>query len=471
MSSIDILSMCLRNLIKRKLRTSLTILGVVIGTASIVVMVSLGLAINEKFAQQLDSMGDVTLINVYDYSRYYRGDDQQSNAPKLNDQAIEMFENIPGVVVATPILQTELYFKSGKYYMYGWYVQGLKPEAMSLLGYEVEQGRLLQEGDKYEVVFGALAEKNFQNSSSNRWDDRMWRADMGEETDTYVDVFKDKITMSYDSRYIWNSQDAEQEYDFEDENAPKPIKPIDIKVVGQMSKVENNWQANAGIFMDINVLKQLKTAAEKQNQTNNQEGGYFSAIKGGGDEGYEQAYVKCTDLDMTKEVYEKITEMGYEGNYPAQWLDNLQGIMQSLQILLAAIGAVSLFVAAIGIANTMIMAIYERTREIGVMKVIGASIQDIRRLFLLESVVIGFFGGAFGVLLSLLASYLLNTIDIPFFAQMDYIGDTENNMISLITPWLCGVAIAFASLVGLLSGYFPARRAMRLSALSAIRTE
>jgi ABC-type antimicrobial peptide transport system permease subunit len=118
----------------------------------------------------------------------------------------------------------------------------------------------------------------------------------------------------------------------------------------------------------------------------------------------------------------------------------------------------------------MIMAIYERTREIGVMKVIGAAIRDIKRLFLLESALIGFFGGLFGVGFSLLASYLLNNADITLFNEMQYIGG-EGGGISLVTPWLCGAALGFASVIGLVSGYFPARRAMKLSALSAIRTE
>jgi ABC-type antimicrobial peptide transport system permease subunit len=108
------------------------------------------------------------------------------------------------------------------------------------------------------------------------------------------------------------------------------------------------------------------------------------------------------------------------------------------------------------------------------MKVIGAAISDVRRLFLLESAMIGFFGGLFGVGLSLIGSYVLNNYNVPFMQpppMPDWMGMTEVVDPSLVTPWLCGAALLFAGVIGLVSGYFPARRATKLSALAAIRSE
>ena len=115
----------------------------------------------------------------------------------------------------------------------------------------------------------------------------------------------------------------------------------------------------------------------------------------------------------------------------------------------------------------MIMSIYERTKEIGVIKVIGASVKDIRNMFLLEATLIGFIGGALGIALSYLGSYILN-----FFAgsSMDYGGEITNVVISYIPAGLVIIAGLFSMLIGLASGYLPAIKATKISAIDAIRT-
>ncbi|MCL2463097.1 MAG: ABC transporter permease, partial [Defluviitaleaceae bacterium] len=163
MSNLDILSMSLRSLIKRKLRTFLTILGVVIGTMAIVLMVSLGLAINQKYADQIASLGDVTTVTVYNnYSYGYSsmamsaaGGQQAPQQVILDDAAIAKFAALPGVVAATPFLQYYLSIKSGNYVLRWCTLIGIYPDAMAALGYTAAQGRLLEPGDKFNVVFGA----------------------------------------------------------------------------------------------------------------------------------------------------------------------------------------------------------------------------------------------------------------------------------------------------------------------------
>ena len=148
--------------------------------------------------------------------------------------------------------------------------------------------------------------------------------------------------------------------------------------------------------------------------------------------------------------------------------------MMMVQAVLGGIGAISLFVAALGITNTMVMSIYERTREIGVMKVLGCLLTDIRQLFLWEAGIIGFTGGVLGLLLSLGASALLNRFGGSlgeFLGGGRYSPDGQLMPISIIPPWLALASVCFATLVGLISGFYPARRAMNLSALEAIRSE
>lgn len=137
--------------------------------------------------------------------------------------------------------------------------------------------------------------------------------------------------------------------------------------------------------------------------------------------------------------------------------------MGYIQAVLGGIGAVSLFVAAIGITNTMMMSIYERTKEIGVMKVLGCDLRNIRSLFLMEAGFIGFIGGVIGLILSFSISAVINKIAQSAQEYMQGI--------SYIPLWLVFLSLLFAVLVGMVAGFFPARRAMKLSPLAAIRNE
>ncbi|OYO43015.1 hypothetical protein CG709_20645 [Lachnotalea glycerini] len=180
---------------------------------------------------------------------------------------------------------------------------------------------------------------------------------------------------------------------------------------------------------------------------------------------YSQAYVKVDEMNNVLTVQKQIKEMGFEATSNAEYLKTMQKQYRSIQAVLGGIGAVSLFVAAIGIANTMMMSIYERTKEIGIIKVLGCGLSNIRTMFLAEAAFIGFIGGFFGLILSYLISFIIN----KFLAGM--YGYTDTQTLSYIPLWLPLVALVFAILVGMLAGFFPALRAMKLSPLAAIRNE
>ena len=133
-----------------------------------------------------------------------------------------------------------------------------------------------------------------------------------------------------------------------------------------------------------------------------------------------------------------------------------------VQLVLGGIGAVSLLVAAIGITNTMMMSIYERTKEIGIMKVLGCDLRNIQMMFLMEAGFIGFIGGIVGLVFSFAISILINQIVASMGNMMT---------LSYIPPWLALLSLVFAILVGMVAGFFPSLRAMRLSPLAAIRNE
>ena len=433
MSSFDMISMAVRNLLKRKLRTFLTVLGVIIGTASIVVMISVGIGMNQGYKEQIEQMGSLNVITV---NKPWGGgmmNEGVANKGEVNldKKTIETISNIAGVEIVTPIINEYLRLIDGRY-VSDVSVVGILPEAMEAMGYKVASGRALQEGDSMDMVLGAYAKDEFFNPKLS------WQYRWNSKEPIEIDIENDKFQITYDYSYGEKHQD-------------KSIKAKRINIVGVLDQEANDsWSS----VMPIEQVEKIK--AEKDKKFNNQ--GNQKSKKGV----YDTVKVRVADLKDVTRVQEEIKNMGFEAYSLMEYLNAMQETSKMLQMVLGAIGAVSLLVAAIGITNTMVMSIYERTKEIGVMKVIGATLPDIKRLFLTEAAFIGFFGGILGVIFSYGASMVVNIIA----ANMG-----QASKLSLIPPWLALLSIAFATFIGITSGYFPARRAMKLSALSAIRTE
>lgn len=469
MSNFDVIAMALKNLFKRKLRTFLTILGVIIGTASIVVMISLGLAINKNFDSQLSKISDITLIHVVGVDQSSSASQNKKNKLKMDDTAVYNFKQIAGVDFVSPIINMSYDIKaiSGKYSATLSLV-GISAEFFKQLGYELGRGRFLNEDDKLNIVCGGKVPFSFEKNNNRR---RYYYGGSDDKEKTPdVDVMKDRITISVDRNYGNIDTTGETSSDSTTKAKAYPVKFVGVLKYNDASYNESDYNC----YMTIEQVKKLKAEKQKFDKSSGSSSSNNFYGNNNNADGYSEIYIKCKNMDVVKKVAEKVKDMGYNAYYAGQYLDSMKATSANMQALLGAIGAVSLFVAAIGIANTMIMSVYERTREIGIMKVIGASIRDIRKLFLLESSTIGFLGGILGALFSLAVSYFLNTAKISFFNTDSYMymdSGAQKPAVSLIPWWLCVAAVIFSGLVGLISGYFPARRATKLSALMAIKSE
>ena len=432
----DILSICVRNLTRRKLRTFLTALGVVIGVGLIIIAISIGIGLSRSYEEQLASWGDLTVIDIYNWN----------STVTLDDAAMAKIQALDGVEIATPFSETwdvnfQVTAKHGRYQMNG-NLYGVYPEALEKLGYELKEGSYLKDGDRpYSLVVGENYAYRFYDTKKQR-NNRVdpYPDANGRIKDPFVNVLKDKLVLALPS----------QKYD---SNGNKVGKDIEVKpvVAGVMLKNDANWEATNYAFMDINEMKAL---IEKYNRQN--------GIKTQGKKiSYQQAKVKCVDVDTVAAVQEEIKGMGFDCNSMNDSREYMQKQALMIQLVLGGLAGFSLLVAAIGIANTMIMSIYERTREIGVMKVIGAEIKDIRIMFLLEAGMIGLLGGIMGVALSFAGSWGFN----HFAAGAMGTG----SKLSVIPLWLVLVALAFSILVGVVFGFLPANRAVKISALADIK--
>lgn len=462
MNKLDLILMGLKNLWRRKLRTSLTILGVVIGTAAIIIMVSLGIGLERSYVEMLRSEGDLTVIQVNQRPRYegmIEGEAQPSQPKKkkdkvyLDDKAIATFKALAHVEAVTPLNQEWGILATTGKMAADTRLVGLDPSQMEKMGYKLSEGRLLNESDKDAVVVGYNVIRSFEKRNRRRSYNEMEVYIPPEKRDP-IDINKG-FFFTFDHGFGMNRQ--------EDEDSPYlTYKKHKVKIVGVLEKTED-WNKAESVFINLktmnafvkdkeNVEKQWRDGSNRQKNTKDK---------------YKEILVKVDDMKNVETVNELLKEMGYNTHSAMDILATLKKTSSMIQAVLGAIGGVSLLIAAIGITNTMIMSIYERTKEIGVMKVIGASITDIKYLFLFEASMIGTIGGGIGALISKAGSSIINTLT----ANNPGLDMGSGTGISYIPIWLMVAGVGMTAVIGIVSGYFPARRAMKLSALEAIRTE
>lgn len=180
---------------------------------------------------------------------------------------------------------------------------------------------------------------------------------------------------------------------------------------------------------------------------------------------YTQLKLTAKDQKDIPEIKKQIEVIGFTPTAMSDTVSDTDRIFQAIQIILSVFGAVALIVSAIGMFNTMTIALLERTQEIGIMKALGASRQDIWKLFLAESVIIGFLGGTVGILIGFLGTYAVNAgvnaLAKNFGGQQVNLFYTSNSFVIFI--------IIFSTVVGFVTGLYPSRRASRLNPLEALR--
>lgn len=441
MRFVDLVSLILYNLGRRKGRVLLTAVGVVIGTAAVVVLVSLAVGLQKNATEQLWGINDLTSIEVYPgYSEEFYvekvgggggGGGSDSGAKLLTPSALEEIGAIPGVskIIIQEYLQTGLELTYGTLSSWG-SITGVDVPDLADMGLEATGG--ITQLERGTAVIGSWVPRNFYDTQARPDDPPLDPPDLLGQTVKMVMI-----------KWTTDGQEVKR--------------TLNVKIVGVLK--ETRGSADGNIYMRMDEVTTYNEWARGTRINRNKEG-------------YSMIVVKAEDPDIVLDVADAINEMGYMANTPQSYLEGINSFFLVLQVIFGGVGAIALLVAAIGIANTMTMAILERTREIGLMKAIGATNRDVMSIFLGEAAGIGFVGGLGGVILGLGAGALLNLLATSYFASQASTGGGMMPTVAASTPfWLPAFALVFATVIGLISGLYPALRAATLVPVNALKYE
>ena len=492
----DILRLCRQNLWRRKSRTILTVLGVIVGCCSIVLMISLGQGINEQNEKMLKQMGDLSIVTVYTSGGGRANTGAGTTEVKLDDKALERFRSLGNVSGVTPVMNlpynaTLKAGSGGRYVADFVQIMGIDMTQFDQMGYKIKDGAMpVRDG---QVLAGEWLAYDFMDtlrggemryanrgdgSYSCTYNEATGQCEEPEDQDPYFDPMKTQLTLVTGTDYQGSSYSMQMMGGGSGggTGAQSETVTMDLTVSG-ITKADQSkgYSTSSGLVMDLKDLKALiakvdPSTAKKTTTT------------------YEQAFVKAADLASVPEVESQIKAMGFDTSSYEDMRKSLEEQSRAIQLILGGIGAVSLLVAAIGIANTMVMSVTERTREIGIMKALGCYVRDIRVMFLTEAGAIGFFGGLVGCILSGLISLGINLIGMTYLSSM-YMGSSGDaaslsfgerfwqalaggedvTRYSVIPWWLFLFAILFSTLIGIIFGFGPANKAVKIPALDAIK--
>jgi len=437
----DLFKMGLRNLSRRKARTILTVLGVVIGSLSIIIMVSIGNGVKNNFETQVMQQGGLTTIMVNSYGDIFddSGNYVSSQEQKLDDNLVEQIIAIDHVRAVSPVIQMDAALFSGKY-QGNIYITAMDMEAFDDFDFPaLAFGEYPTADDNTAIIFGSQTPYEFYDPNSRGYSPKI------------IDVLKDRLVLKFQRFPV---------------NVKKKEFSLPLKNIVKME--QTNGQFDYNTYMDINYFKEIYLKYCNTLALTDRKEAVKLIQK------YQQIRLNVDNIDNVIKVQDEIKALGFQSYSDMQYLKPLQDASKTMQIVLGFLGIIAMFVSAINIANTMVMAIYERTKEIGIMKVLGCVIKDIRKLFLFEAATIGFFGGVIGIILGYISSWLLNKFGQPIFGALtsgNYMQDMANTKFSIIPFYLPFVALAISIFVGLASGYFPAKRATKISAIEAMKTE
>jgi putative ABC transport system permease protein len=455
----DLSELAARNLREAILRNSLTTLGVAVGVASLVAMLSLGVGLQTLASDRLTKSGlfDAIFVSSRRDFRGPGGDNPRKappgapkeNAKPLDEDARQKFAALPNVTDVYPQIRffTDVRFDGNTY-------------STNVLG--------VPESSRSASAFDGIIGKYFSSPTA---EEAILQQDFAKDLSAQpASLVGKEITLRYAERRSVSPDDIAKEKDIDDQLDAMMSGGITIvtreKKLRVVGVIESDPSAGIGgfgggrVFLPIRVAEQLHAAQANDVQD-------FVRGGGSGKPTYAALTIRVKNPKHVLQVEDAIKKLGYNAFSLLDAARSLRLVFTVFDLFLGLFGSLALTVASLGIINTLVMAILERRREIGVLKALGATDGDVGSLFFAEAGVMGLVGGLLGVTIGWLIGQALIWGTTLYLRRQDL----PAVKISSVPWWLAVSAIAFAVIVSLAAGLYPASRAAKLDPVEALRYE
>ncbi len=432
MRFIDVLKSAFLSLRRNKVRTFLTSFAIFIGVFIIIFLVSLSFGAQKILLGQITNQFDLKSIFVFpggtlDFSFFGPTATEETEEEKviINEEALTSIRNFEKVEAAKPVVQ----LNSKKLEFLDKSFDERVVNSSTGGGFDLEVG----DGIVTEILAGRI--------DNLTRDEAVVVSSLVEAYDKTPEELLGQKILLVDQPGLFGSQ-------------AKPLEDRTYTIVGVIPEVRNfTYIVNLEEGLDqISRKNAYETAAD-----------YIETV------GYQSLYVQAQDESSVEEVSNEIKALGFDTSTLEEVLAVFNSLFNLIPIIFTIVGSIAIFVAAIGIINTMVMSVYERTKEIGVMKAVGAKNTTVLSLFITESGLIGFLGGSLAALGSLLVIFIANSVLVNKVLPELGLKDVDT---FFITPfWLIAATVLGSTLIGILAGLYPAYRASRLDPVKALRYE
>ena len=461
MKGYDLLDLAVRNLRQSKLRNGLTTVGISVGVASLVAMLSLGVGLQQLATRRLAGSGmfdTVFVTSKQDFRGFDREQDQKDqhpeNAPVLDDAARDKMAHLQYVTEVEPEIRVmgEIVYAGQTHYGF---VTGLPMSARENEAFDNLQGKFFSRPDADEVILLNDFAKELDPTNPKALIGQEVTLRYGEHQPLAADSDTSGRPQLSDGQRDTSTQNAGDSYGFSVVRKTQQLKVmgiIDEEPYGGMRTV-----SRGRIFLPVDLTAKLNMAEFSDMR---------SSLRGHG-RTYMTLTVRVKDPAKVAQVQDAIKQMGFRTFSVLDATKSLRRFFTVLDLFLGIFGSLALAVATLAIINTLVMAVLERRREIGVMKAIGASDGDVKRLFFAEAGAMGFFGGVLGIALGFAIGKAIN-IGTGIYLHNHQL---PAEAVWIMPPWLIGAAIVFSIVVSLLAGLYPASRAARLDPVQTLKYE